>query len=613
LRRVLLSVSLSIALLATRAEAQRVYFASPVGDTVLSVLTGDTGIVQLYLSAAGGVSAYDLTIFLDDARVHFVRADSGAGTGLPSPTIAIGSGQVNLSASGVGTTSSSPLLATLHFAMDAAAQNGSLLSLKLNTLTAGDGSTDLLPTMRSDVWDVCQAEQIWGDLDANRTVNSRDALIAITSAVGLPVGGFDVAMGDVDQDSVTTTRDALLILSYGIGLTTYTVAGVPRANRCAPLEPWPADVAMWTTGGVLSYVTSGDTNLQSVPFSGGYSSYAPSWAPDGSRLVVVKYIGTPYYYYDLVTTTLDGAEQDTLFVSTSEAEYTPAWSPDGTKIAFVRYLSPLYTLFVMNADGTNQTRLTGKSFADSIYVSTSGIAWSPDGSRIVFTGYHVTTGGNSRVWTINPDGSGIDSVTTVSSSSPVFSPSSDSIAYYSTSPGRVYVIQAAGDTGSVGGPASALYASQSYPLWVNNGIAFRSSRDYPYEFFLRTTVGRHLRLTRNLPDGVYASVRLPSVYVDAVTVSPAYDSLAVPGDTTTLLVSVLNSDATAHDPSIITWRSRNEAIAIVDSVTGLVTAADSGDVYIVGTAGGWRSDSTLISVLTPLAAPPAAAGAGRRR
>lgn len=611
MRRALLPAALMTLLGVARAGAQQVYFSMPDGDTVLSVLTGDTAAVDLYLSASGGVSAYDLTIFLDDARVRLVRADSGVGAGLPSPTITTGSGQVSLSATGAGTTSSGVQLATLYFEMDAAAQTGSLLSLQLNTLTAGDGSTDLLPTMRTDVWDVCQAEKMWGDLDGNRIVNSRDALVAITSAVGLPVSGFDVEMGDVDQDSVTTTRDALFILSEGVGLPTFTTTGHARPNRCAPLEPWPTDVALWTTAG-LSYFSANDSTLNTIPFSGGLTSYAPSWAPDGSRLVVVKYIGTPYYYYDLVTTTLDGSEEDTLFVSPSEAEYAPAWSPDGTKIAFVRYLSPLYSLFVMNADGTNQVQLTGTSFADSIYVSTSDISWSPDGSKIAFTGYHVTVGGSAHLWTINPDGTGIDSVTSVTGSYPAFSAAGDSIAYYNTSAGQVYVIQAAGDTGLVGGAASALYGTQNYPLWLDNGIAFQSTIAYPYEFYLRTTTGRHLRVTRNLQNGIHARAYRSGIYVDTVTVTPAVDSIAVPGDSTTLAATVRNSDGSASS-AVITWRSRNLAIATVDSVTGVVIAADSGDVYIVGTAGGWRSDSALVSVLSPLAAPPAAPDTRRNR
>src|SRR2546428_8834629 len=68
----------------------------------------------------------------------------------------------------------------------------------------------------------------------------------------------------------------------------------------------------------------------------------------------------------------------------------PAWSPDGTKIAFStsRDLDPAclqdpngfcnYEIYVMNADGSNQTRLTHESLPDV------APAWSPDGAKIVY-------------------------------------------------------------------------------------------------------------------------------------------------------------------------------------------------------------------------------------
>ena len=72
----------------------------------------------------------------------------------------------------------------------------------------------------------------------------------------------------------------------------------------------------------------------------------------------------------------------------------PAWSPDGMKIA---YSQPDYSarprvshIFVVNADGSGNTRLTsGEVFDESP-------SWSPDGSRIVFsreTGHKVLESG----------------------------------------------------------------------------------------------------------------------------------------------------------------------------------------------------------------------------
>jgi len=43
----------------------------------------------------------------------------------------------------------------------------------------------------------------------------------------------------------------------------------------------------------------------------------------------------------------------------------PVWSPNGKKIAFVSYLDGDADIFVMDADGQNQQRLTNNQFQDT--------------------------------------------------------------------------------------------------------------------------------------------------------------------------------------------------------------------------------------------------------
>lgn len=85
----------------------------------------------------------------------------------------------------------------------------------------------------------CQLDSLWGDLDGDLAVNSRDALIALSAAVGLPTAGFAVSLGDVDDDKQVTSRDALFTLSYGLATeqyygAAYTRIGNPAAGSCAP-------------------------------------------------------------------------------------------------------------------------------------------------------------------------------------------------------------------------------------------------------------------------------------------------------------------------------------------------------------------------------------------
>jgi Tol biopolymer transport system component len=62
-------------------------------------------------------------------------------------------------------------------------------------------------------------------------------------------------------------------------------------------------------------------------------------------------------------------------------DFSPTWSPDGTRIAFVSDRdnpSGVNNLYVMNVDGSELTRLTTGDEIDY------GPAWSPDGKQIAF-------------------------------------------------------------------------------------------------------------------------------------------------------------------------------------------------------------------------------------
>src|SRR5439155_1546837 len=78
-------------------------------------------------------------------------------------------------------------------------------------------------------------------------------------------------------------------------------------------------------------------------------------------------------------------------------DFEPAWSPDGNRIAFARFVGNAGDVWVMNADGSNQVRLTTSAADDE------EPAWSPDGSKILFKS---TRDGGAQIYVMNADGSG---------------------------------------------------------------------------------------------------------------------------------------------------------------------------------------------------------------
>lgn len=187
----------------------------------------------------------------------------------------------------------------------------------------------------------------------------------------------------------------------------------------------------------------------------------------------------------------DGSEQTRLTISTMY-EVLPAWSPDGSRIAFCSGPFGQRDIYVMNADGTELTRLTSEAGDDV------NPHWSPDGSKLVFAS---DRDGNYEVYVMNADGTGQTRLTVSPGydDHPKWSPDGNRIAFASTRDGNweIYVMNADG-TGQT--RLTSHTATDYLPAWSPDGgkIAFMSKRDGDEEIWVMNTDGTGLaQLTNN--------------------------------------------------------------------------------------------------------------------
>jgi len=187
----------------------------------------------------------------------------------------------------------------------------------------------------------------------------------------------------------------------------------------------------------------------------------------------------------------DGSAQTRLTDNTADDAH-PVWSPDGGRIAFESQRDGNSEIYVMNADGSAQTRLTDNT-ADDTQPS-----WSSFGSRIAFVS---TRDGNNEIYLMNADGSAQARLTNNSAddTNPVWSPDGTRIAFVSMRDGNseIYLMNA---DGSAQTRLTNNTATDCCFAWSPNGaqLAFLSDRDGNSEIYVMNADGSaQTRLTNH--------------------------------------------------------------------------------------------------------------------
>jgi Tol biopolymer transport system component len=233
---------------------------------------------------------------------------------------------------------------------------------------------------------------------------------------GQPVRLTAHAASDTDPDLSTNGRDVVftsnrsgnndIFIMDRTGRNPVNLTNHPANDGWARWSPNGRHIAFhsFRDGNFELYLMDSDggdvTRLTNYP---GVDQF-PDWSPNGHEIAFRR--DTDVYVLDL-----NSGEARRLTAATP-LNQMPVWSPSGQEIAFMSARAGYPSVFLMNADGSDQRNLTPKDpgDADSDWISRAP-SWSASGREIFFMSSRPATGLDTEIFVMNADGTDVRRLT----------------------------------------------------------------------------------------------------------------------------------------------------------------------------------------------------------
>ena len=338
-------------------------------------------------------------------------------------------------------------------------------------------------------------------MDDNKTVTANFVKQFVLTVVASPSTGGEVSPQGTTQHTEGNEVTVTAAPAEGYGFSGWSGA-CSGTDACVVIMDGDKNVT-------ANFFTRFKLTAMAEPSSGGTVSPEGTTSYDTGIQVTVTV--TPASGYNFSGWSGDCSGSGSCVVTMDGDKSVTAKFTSTAAIAFHSSRDGNSEIYIMDTDGSNMTRLTNNSTADS------DPNWSPDGSKIIFV---ATRDGNSEIYVMNVDGSSPVNLTNNEAEdiSPSWSPDGTKIAFVSTRDSQqdIYVMDADGSNQTKLTDDAHLDDS---PDWSpdDSQIVFASQRDGDYEIYkIQVDGSGEARLT-NSPEDDLSPVWSPDGYTIAFT------------------------------------------------------------------------------------------------
>ncbi len=256
--------------------------------------------------------------------------------------------------------------------------------------------------------------------------------------------------------------------------------------------------------GLVAHPSYSSTQTPTHKHKGSISKLASTPTTSNKQNGKIAFVRTEVGKEQIYVMNPDGSNQ-TRLTEGSTYNADPAWSPDGARIAFSSNRDGKISIYSMDSGGGNVIRLTDNASANVEQQPN----WSPDGTKIAFVGYR---NGNLDIYVMNSDGSNQSRLTNhpADDGYPSWSPDGAKIAFASNRLAGDYDIFLMNADGSNQVHLAGDAGDDLSPTWSPDGSQIAYS-GHDIEFFVIFSIdfGTYISIVSSVDGSIVGSLGAP--------------------------------------------------------------------------------------------------------